>query len=62
VNEGSGRLKVRLACIDAPETSQAPYRVEARRARQGLLPIGAQVGSAEIGRSVAAQLVSAIES
>ncbi len=25
VTEGSGRIKVRLACIDAPETSQSPY-------------------------------------
>ena len=43
VTEGSGRIKVRLACIDAPETSQSPYGMEARRTLQGLLPIGSQV-------------------
>ena len=43
VTEGSGRIKVRLACIDAPETSQSPYGMEARRALQGLLPVGSQV-------------------
>jgi len=30
VNEGSRRIKVRLACIDAPETSQSLYGMEAR--------------------------------
>ena len=43
VNEGTARIKVRLACIDAPETSQSPYGMQARRALQGLLPIGSQV-------------------
>ena len=43
VTEGSRRIKVRLACIDAPETSQSPYGMEAKRALQGLLPIGSQV-------------------
>jgi endonuclease YncB( thermonuclease family) len=43
VTEGSKRIKVRLACIDAPETSQSPYGMEARKTLQGLLPIGAQV-------------------
>jgi len=58
VSEGSGRIKVRLACIDAPETSQSPYGMEARRALQGLLPIGSQVtlrtkATDRYGRSVA---------
>jgi len=43
VTEGTARVKVRLACIDAPETSQTPYGMEARRALQGLLPIGSKV-------------------
>ena len=43
VIEGSKRIKVRLACIDAPETSQSPYGMEARKKLQGLLPIGSQV-------------------
>lgn len=43
VTEGSQRIKVRLACIDAPETSQSPYGMEARKALQVLLPIGSQV-------------------
>ena len=58
VTEGSGRIKVRLACIDAPETSQSPYGMEARRALQGLLPIGSQVtlrtkATDRYGRSIA---------
>jgi len=52
------RIKVRLACIDAPETSQSPYGMQARRALQGLLPIGSQVtlrtkATVRYGRSVA---------
>ena len=58
VTEGSGRIKVRLACIDAPETSQTPYGMQARRALQGLLPIGSQItlrtkATDRYGRSVA---------
>jgi endonuclease YncB( thermonuclease family) len=58
VTEGSRRIKVRLACIDAPETSQSPYGMEARKKLQGLLPIGAQVtlktkATDRYGRSVA---------
>ena len=58
VTEGSKRIKVRLACVDAPETSQSPYGMEARRALQGLLPIGSQVtlmtkATDRYGRSVA---------
>ena len=58
VTEGSRRIKVRLACVDAPETSQSPYGMEARRALQGLLPIGSQVtlmtkATDRYGRSVA---------
>jgi len=58
VTESSGRIKVRLACIDAPETSQSPYGMEARKALQGLLPIGTQVTlrtktTDRYGRSVA---------
>jgi endonuclease YncB( thermonuclease family) len=43
VIEGSKRIKVRLACIDAPETSQSPYGMDARKKLQGLLPVGSQV-------------------
>ena len=58
VTEGSKRIKVRLACIDAPETSQSPNGMEARKALQGLLPIGSQVtlrtkATDRYGRSVA---------
>jgi len=58
VTEGTARVKVRLACIDAPETSQTPYGMEARRALQGLLPIGSKVtlrtkATDRYGRSVA---------
>jgi len=58
VTEGTARIKVRLACIDAPESSQTPYGMEARRALQSLLPIGSQVtlrtkATDRYGRSVA---------
>jgi endonuclease YncB( thermonuclease family) len=43
VTEGSRRIKVRLACIDAPETSQSPYGMDSRRELQRLLPIGSEV-------------------
>ena len=65
VREGSERIKVRLACIDAPETSQSPYGMESRRALQGLLPIGSEVtlrtkAVDRYGRSVAEVLKSGI--
>ena len=58
VTNGAQKIRVRLACIDAPETSQSPYGMEARRALQGLLPIGSQVtlrtkATDRYGRSVA---------
>ncbi len=40
---GANKTTVRLACIDAPETSQAPYGNDARRALQGELAIGKEV-------------------
>ena len=40
---GINKTTVRLACIDAPETSQAPYGNDARRALQGELAIGTEV-------------------
>ena len=40
---GINKTTVRLACIDAPETSQAPYDNEARKALQADLPIGTEV-------------------
>ncbi|KZR82380.1 Endonuclease YhcR precursor [Prochlorococcus marinus str. MIT 1342] len=43
VTEGSQRIKVRLACIDAPETSQSPYGKAARQALKSLLPVGSDV-------------------
>lgn len=58
IAENSQRIKVRLACIDAPETSQTPYGIEARKQLQNLLPIGSQVtlkikATDRYGRSVA---------
>ena len=43
VTEGSQRIKVRLACVDAPETSQTPYGITARQALNSLLPVGSDV-------------------
>ena len=34
---------MRLACIDAPETSQSPYGKAARQALKSLLPVGSDV-------------------
>lgn len=58
VTEGNQPIKVRLACIDAPETSQTPYGIEARKQLQNLLPIGSEVtlkvkATDRYGRSVA---------
>jgi endonuclease YncB( thermonuclease family) len=40
---GGAALKVRLACIDAPELRQRPQGPEARRQLQALLPPGSAV-------------------
>ena len=36
---GANKTTVRLACIDAPEISQAPYGNDARQALQGELAL-----------------------
>ena len=43
VMDGGRRVTVRLACIDAPETAQKPYGMEARTALQSLAPVGSEV-------------------
>ena len=43
VTANSGRITVRLACIDAPESAQTPYGGEAREALKILAPVGASV-------------------
>jgi len=43
VREGSRTLNVRLACIDAPETSQTPHGAQARAQLQALAPVGSTV-------------------
>ena len=43
ITNGAQKTRVRLACIDAPETSQTPYGMESRQSLQRLLPIGAEV-------------------
>ena len=43
ITNGAQKTRVRLACIDAPETSQAPYGMESRQSLQRLLPIGTEV-------------------
>ncbi|KZR64604.1 Endonuclease YhcR precursor [Prochlorococcus sp. MIT 1303] len=43
IKEGSQTIKVRLACIDAPETSQSPYGITARQTLKSLLPVGSDV-------------------
>ena len=58
VREGSRTVNVRLACIDAPETSQAPFGAQARQQLQVLAPVGSTVelrikATDRYGRSVA---------
>ena len=58
VLEAGRTLKVRLACIDAPETSQAPHGASARAQLQALAPVGSAVelrvkATDRYGRSVA---------
>ena len=43
VSDGPQRLTIRLACIDAPETAQAPYGAQSREHLQQLLPVGSAV-------------------
>ena len=43
ISNDAQKIRVRLACIDAPETSQFPYGIESRQALQKLLPIGTRV-------------------
>ena len=58
VLERGQKLKVRLACIDAPETAQSPYGLSSRNQLKALLPIGSTVSLRvqavdRYGRSVA---------
>ncbi len=43
VVEGSRRITIRLACIDAPETAQAPYGMASRAELQRLAPVDSGV-------------------
>ncbi|MCP9787204.1 thermonuclease family protein [Cyanobium sp. N5-Cardenillas] len=43
VEDGGKKVTIRLACIDAPETAQAPYGMASRRLLQEIAPIGATV-------------------
>ncbi len=43
VLERGQKLKVRLACIDAPETAHSPYGLASRNQLKALLPLGSTV-------------------
>ena len=43
VSEGSRRLTIRLACIDAPETSQRPWGPSSTVFLKQLTPVGSEV-------------------
>ena len=43
VSEGSKRITVRLACIDAPETSQRPWGARSTAFLKQLTPVGSEV-------------------
>ncbi len=58
VLERGKKLKVRLACIDAPETAQNPYGMASRNQLKAMLPVGSKVNLRvqavdRYGRSVA---------
>ena len=58
VRQGGTRTKVRLACIDAPETAQRPYGQQSRQKLKALIPVGSTVRLREktkdrYGRTVA---------
>jgi endonuclease YncB( thermonuclease family) len=58
VRESNRTVNVRLACIDAPESSQAPFGAQARQQLQALAPVGSTVelrikAKDRYGRSVA---------
>ena len=58
VLERDQKLKVRLACIDAPETAHSPYGLASRNQLKALLPLGSTVSLRvqavdRYGRSVA---------
>jgi endonuclease YncB( thermonuclease family) len=58
VLERGQKLKVRLDCIDAPETAQSPYGMASRNQLKALLPLGSTVSLRvqavdRFGRSVA---------
>ena len=58
VRQGNRTVNVRLACIDAPESSQAPFGTRARQQLQALAPVGSTVelrikDTDRFGRSVA---------
>ncbi len=58
VLERGQKLKVRLSCIDAPETAQSPYGMASRNQLKALLPLGSTVSLRvqsvdRYGRSVA---------
>jgi len=64
VLEHGQMLRVRLACIDAPETAQRPYGLASRNQLQALLPLGSMVSLRvkavdRYGRSVAEVVNSA---
>ena len=43
ISEGSKRITVRLACIDAPESSQRPWGARSTALLKQLLPVGSEV-------------------
>ncbi len=43
VSEGSKRITVRLACIDAPESSQRPWEARSTALLKQLTPVGSEV-------------------
>ncbi len=43
VTDSDRNMTIRVACIDAPETAQAPYGQQAMHALQEILPVGSTV-------------------
>jgi micrococcal nuclease len=58
VSDRGRRITIRMACLDAPEISQSPHGMQARRLLASLAPIGSEVNlrivtTDRYGRSVA---------
>ncbi|MGB5135817.1 MAG: thermonuclease family protein [Prochlorococcaceae cyanobacterium] len=60
VRSGGALIRVRLACIDAPEMAQRPHGAQARRALQERLPPGSRIRLEEMATDRYGRLVAEV--